>query len=370
MRVLHCIPSMAGGGTERQLTYLVRELVREGSDVHVALNQPGPNLAALGAAGATIHQLGPLSNHDPRIFLRLRRIIRTVAPDVCQCWLLQMELLGGLGSMLNGVPWIFSERSSAPAYPPTVKNALRIRVAARADAIVSNSAAGDEYWQTRVPKSVPRYIIPNGLPLNQIAATPAASDTEADTEPGVPLVLWAGRLDAGKNAQSLIRALSLLPSTVRFRAILCGDGPERTALESLVTELRLSDRIRIAGYLPNLWSLMKRASVLVSVSRFEGSPNVVLEAMAGGCPLIVSDIAAHRELLDEASALFTPADDVEMLARRIENALADREGARRRAETARLRAEPFDVSRIAARYLDIYRDVLSRQRRPSPPVTL
>jgi glycosyltransferase involved in cell wall biosynthesis len=110
--------------------------------------------------------------------------------------------------------------------------------------------------------------------------------------------------------------------------------------------------------------------VLVSVSRFEGSPNVVLEAMAGGCPLIVSDIAPHRELLDGASALFTPADDVVMLASRIENAIADREGARRRAEAARLRVEPFGAGRIAARYLDIYRDVLSRRRRPSPPVTL
>jgi glycosyltransferase involved in cell wall biosynthesis len=361
---------MAGGGTERQLTYLVRELVREGCAVHVALNHSGPNLAALGASGATIHQLGPLSNHDPRIFLRLDRIIRTIAPDVCQCWLLQMELLGGLSSMMNGVPWIFSERSSAPAYPPTLKNALRIRVASRADAIVSNSAAGDEYWQTRVPNSVPRYVIPNGLPLHEIAGVPPASDIEADTKPGHALVLWAGRLDAGKNAKSLIRALGLLPSTVRFRALLCGDGPERTALESLVAELRLGDRIRIAGYVPNLWSLMKRASLLVSVSRFEGSPNVVLEAMAAGCPLIVSDIAAHRELLDEASALFTPTDDAAMVASRIENAIADREGARRRAEAAALRVEPLGVSRIAARYLDIYRDVLSRQRQPSPPVTL
>ena len=361
---------MAGGGTERQLTYLVRELVRDGCDVHVALNQTGPNLAALGTTGATIHQLGRLPNHDPRLFLRLRRIIRTITPDVCQCWLLQMDLLGGLSSMLNDVPWIFSERSSAPAYPPTLKNALRIRVASRADAIVSNSAAGDDYWQTRVPKALPRYVIPNGVPLTEIAGAPTASDTDAYTEPGESLVLWAGRLDAGKNAESLVRALSLLPSTVRFRTILCGEGPNRADLESLVAQLRLVDRIKIADYVPNLWSLMKRASVLVSVSRFEGSPNVVLEAMAAGCPLIVSEIAPHRELLDEASALFTATDDVVMLASRIENAIADREGSRQRAEAARLRVEPLGVNRIAARYLGIYRDVLSRRRRPSMPGTL
>jgi glycosyltransferase involved in cell wall biosynthesis len=356
---------MEGGGTERQLTYLVRELADQGCDVHVALNRGGPNLPALGMSNATIHLLGPLANHDPRLFLRLRRLVGAMTPDICQCWLLQMEVLGGISSMLHGVPWIFSERSSALAYPATLRNALRIRVASRADAIVSNSATGDGYWRSRVPDTLSRYVIPNGLPLVEIAAAPAATDAEAGVETGEPLVLWAGRLDAGKNAETLVRALGRLASKVRFRAILCGDGPERMPLQSLVAELRLAHRIRIAGYTPNLWSLMKRASLLVSVSRFEGSPNVVLEAMACGCPVIVSDIPAHRELLDEAAAIFTPPDEVAVVASRIESTLADGEAARRRADAARLRVVPFGAATVARQYIETYRDVLSRRRRPS-----
>ena len=281
-----------------------------------------------------------------------------------------MELLGGLGSLLNRVPWIVSERSSAAAYPRTLKNVLRTAIAARADAIVSNSAAGNEYWRARVTDDLPRFVVPNGLPMHQIAAAPVASDDEAGAEFGDLLVLWAGRLDAAKNAETLVRALALLHATSRVRAILCGDGPERANLETLIGVLGLADRVRIAGYVPNLWSLMKRASVLVSVSRFEGSPNVVLEAMAGGCPLIVSDIDAHRELLDEDSALFTGADDVALLASRIESAIADREGARRRAAAARSGVERYGARQVAADYLDIYRAVLSRRRRVSAPVTI
>lgn len=370
MRILHCIPSMEGGGTERQLTYLVRELVREGCDVHVAVNRGGPNFRALEAAGGTVHQLGPLSNHDPRIFHRLRRTITRVHPDVCQCWLLQMELLGGISSLAAGVPWIFSERSSAEAYPPTVKNALRIRVAARADAIVSNSVDGDEYWRPRVGQGVRRYVVHNGLPLDQMADAPVATDVEAGAQPGEHLVLWAGRLEAGKNVETLVRALGRLAPAVRFRAMLCGEGPGRADLEALVAELALADRVRIAGYVPNLWSLMKRASVLVSLSRFEGSPNVVLEAMACGCPLIVSDIPAHRELLNEDSALFTAADDVTLVANRLHSALADRAAAMRRADLARSRAERHGAVQAARRYLDIYREVVSRRRGPSTPVNL
>src|SRR5918993_402699 len=155
MRILYCIPSMEGGGTERQVTYLARELVRDGCEVHVALNRGGQNLDTLEASGATVHRLGPLSNHDPRIFLRLRQLIRVIEPDVSQCWLLQMELLGGLASMSCRVPWIFSERSSAQAYPPTAKHALRIRIAAFAAAIVSNSEAGEERRHTG-PRAGPR----------------------------------------------------------------------------------------------------------------------------------------------------------------------------------------------------------------------
>jgi glycosyltransferase involved in cell wall biosynthesis len=369
MRILHCIASMEGGGAERQLTYLVRELVEQGCDVHVVLNHAGPNFSALKAARATVHQVGPLPNHDPRIFLALHRIISAIKPDICQCWLLQMELLGGLSSLLNGVPWIVSERSSANAYPRTLKNILRTTLSARADAIVSNSAAGDEYWRTRVPDGPPRYVVHNALPLHQIAAAPVSVDFGAGAQFGGPLVLWAGRLDAGKNAETVVRALAHLPAAARIHAVLCGEGPQRAHLEALVAELGLANRVRIAGYSPNLWSLMKRASVLVSASRFEGNPNVVLEAMAAECPLIVSDIAAHRELLDEESALFTPSDDVTLLASRIESAIRDREGARRRAAVARSRVDPYGVPQVAAAYLDIYRAVLSR-RRLSTPVAL
>ena len=362
MRILYCIPSMEGGGTERQVTYLARELVRDGCEVHVALNRGGQNLDTLEASGATVHRLGPLSNHDPRIFLRLRQLIRVIEPDVSQCWLLQMELLGGLASMSCRVPWIFSERSSAQAYPPTAKHALRIRIAAFAAAIVSNSEAGDEYWRSRVPAGVARYVIPNGLPLDEIAATPAASEAEAGTQTGEALVLWAGRLDPGKNADTLVRALARVPAGTRFKAVLCGEGPERGALESLVRELKGGDRIRIAPYVTNLWSLMKRASVLVSLSRFEGSPNVVLEAMACRCPLSVSDIAAHRALLDEESALFSAPDNVDGVAEGIVSCINDPASARRRADAAAALSERYGARSAAAQYLRIYRDVLARRR--------
>src|SRR5262249_51300833 len=157
-------------------------------------------------------------------------------------------------------------------------------------AIVSNSEGGERYWRVRAPRRRPRcHIIRNGLPLEEIAKAPVATAEEAGLAAGEPLVLNAGRFGSEKNLEAFVRAIRLVAASHPAQVICCGDGPLRGQVEDLISESGLDDRIRTIGYVANLWSLMKRASVTVSVSLFEGSPNVVLEAMACGSPLVVSD---------------------------------------------------------------------------------
>jgi glycosyltransferase involved in cell wall biosynthesis len=362
MRVLHCIPSMEGGGAERQLTYLARGLRDVGCDVHVALQHEGPNLEPLTAAGATIHRLELRGNHDVRLVTRLLRIMSAVQPDVVQCWLTQMQVAGGAAALLARRPWILSERSSGVAYPPGVKNALRARIGSLATAIVSNSGEGDRYWAGRVGRRVRRYVIPNALPLDDIAAVTAAPSR------GEALVLFAGRLDAKKNARTFVEALSRVTAAVPFRAMICGQGPHDDSIQQLIRRLGLQTRVALAGYTPDLWRLMKRASVLVSTSRCEGHPNVVLEAMACGCPLIVSDIPAHREFLDDRSAMIVPVGDVAGVARSITAVLDRPDDAAARARVALASSASYSVARMAQAYLRAYEEVLSAAGRPAAMV--
>ena len=182
--MLHCVPSMGGGGAERQLAYLAQAGAGTGCEIHVALNQGGPNLDALVESGAVIHRLSVRRNHDPRLFGRLVGAITAVKPDIIQCWLLQMEIAGGAAAVVTRTPWILSERSSADAYAPGLKTRFRVGIAASASAIVSNSLAGDRYWGARTRETVARYIVPNALPLDEIAAAPVAPDEEASLQPG------------------------------------------------------------------------------------------------------------------------------------------------------------------------------------------
>ena len=355
---------MAGGGAERQLTYLARELVQAGWEVHVAMIQGGPNVQRLQASGATVHRIRASGSHDPRILVRLLRTIREVQPDIVQCWLLQMEVAGGIAASLSRTPWVFCERAAPEAYPPGFKTWLRVKVAAWSAAIVSNSSVGDRYWQTRTGTRINRYVISNGVPLEEIAAAPATAgvDTDAWIMPDTPLVLMAGRLEAEKNVQTLVRAIRIVNDTHRVQALLCGEGSLRDSIRQLIDEHGVTDRIRLTGYVGNLWSLMKRSDALVAPSVFEGSPNVVLEAMASGCPLVVSDIPAHRELLDDRTAMFVHPVDSRHLAEAITRVLGDPVAAAERARLAQARAEEHSLKAVARRYGEVYRDIVTRVR--------
>src|SRR4029077_11805364 len=128
----------------------------------------------------------------------------------------------------------------------------------------------------------------------------------------------------------------------------------RTQVESRVKRSRNSERIRLLGFVKDLWCWMRRADVFVSVSRFEGSPNVVLEAMAIGCPLVVSDIPEHREILDETMAQFCSVDAVAGMASTILGVLNAPLQARARAHAARKRVAGWTLEESARQYLDIY----------------
>ena len=358
--ILHCIPTMGGGGAERQLTYLARELGRLGWAVHIAVMRRGPNWDRLEASGAVIHELTLSSAYDWRALGALRRIVREVRPDLIQAWLLQMEVLGGLAALTSRTPWIFSERSSAKAYPPTVKNLLRRNMARFATAIVSNNAGGDGYWATRLRPNVPRYVIPNGIPLDEIDATPAMSHEELGVAADVPVVLFAGRFGPEKNIDVLLAAFDRVLARNAAQVLCCGDGELRGEVAAwAVAAQSAGRRVTVTGYAENLWGVMKQAAVLVSPSLFEGSPNVVLEAMACGVPLVVSDIPQHRELLDESAALFVPPHSSEALAAAIEAVLLDPEAAAGRARVARARASRYSLSTVAKQYDAVYRDLLA-----------
>jgi glycosyltransferase involved in cell wall biosynthesis len=102
-------------------------------------------------------------------------------------------------------------------------------------------------------------------------------------------VLAVGRLAPQKDYPTLLHAFALLRKSRDLRLLILGEGDERPALENMVAELGLSDAVAMPGYLENPYAAMSRAAAFVLTSRWEGSPNVLVEAMACGTPVLSTD---------------------------------------------------------------------------------
>jgi glycosyltransferase involved in cell wall biosynthesis len=357
-KILHLIPTLEGGGAERQLAMLAGEQSRRGWSVHVALRRGGVHEQQVGDREVTIHQLGDLKGVHPLLIARTRALVHSIKPDILQTWLPQMNIVGGFVTRWISVPWVLSERSSGIAYQGMPALAwVSGRLARKAKAVIANSVEGAEYWKRTLPANHDVATINNAVDIAAIRnAAPMPCQISSDSG---QIFLCVGRFEVSKAVDIFVQAVKRVHCQHDIRALLIGDGPVVQEIQASVRALALEKRVRIMPYQANWWGLLKIAAALVSPSRFEGQPNVVLEAMAAGCPLIVSDIPAHRAILDEKSALITPKDNPASLAGAIKLLLSDPEAARQRAKCASERIAGLTIQAAADAYERVYARVLT-----------
>jgi len=357
LRVLHCTANMGGGGAERQLTHLSGALVKKGVDVHVALCAGGSNMSRLATSGAEVHMLACRHNYDVSILLHLIRLIRRIRPHIVQTWMYQMDVLGGLAALVTNTPLVLSERTSAIAHGGSWKCRLRALIVGRGATVIANSEAGAAYWRER---RIRTRVIRNIVAFDEIGRATAA-DGDDEGVRGGPLIIAAGRLYHPKNMQRLLEALAIMLQRIeRATVLIFGEGHLRAHLSDMCRALHIADRVKLMGYTEHLYGWFKRADVFVSVSLYEGSPNTVQEAIACRCPVVVSSISSHRELLDVSSAFFVSPESAESIAEGIILALSDKETRQIKAQQAYAGIVDQQAHVIAEAYVVAYETMLSQ----------
>jgi glycosyltransferase involved in cell wall biosynthesis len=201
--------------------------------------------------------------------------------------------------------------------------------------------------------------IPNGVDL-PAEITPAGR-REARDALGLQgqSVLFLGRLDEEKGAETLIRAWPLVETT-GVTLLVVGDGPVRAGLLDLAASLGAgAASIRFCGETTDPGLFFRAADVVVVPSKAEGMSNVLLEAMAHGRPVIASDIAGARDVIDrpEVGILFA-AGSSRALAEAIDRVLGDEPAAARMGRAAREHvAARFSVHAMVSAYERLYMEV-------------
>lgn len=357
VRVLHLIASLGMGGAERQVSLLLPLMCSSDISMSLGYHNDGPNMVALREGEVSLHRLPQRANHDPRLLADVRNMVARVKPDIIQTWLPQMDVLGGVVAYWMGVPHVLSERSSAAMYAPGGwKNRLRVAIGKRAQAIIANSEGGLDYWRGQGARGH-LHVVRNAL-------TPPSTEPAPLAQLGLEgrrLLVAAGRLSHEKNVPVLVKAMAAaLAKLPDHHGVIFGEGPEREATLARIEETGLSGRLLLGGYASNLSGWLRAADVFISASLMEGHPNVVIEAAAAGCPMVLSDIPAHREFAVGDSAVFAPATHVALLAEAIVQSVGDREQALARAGRAQALTQPLSVHAAAQRHIEIYRSLLKQ----------
>jgi len=300
---------------------------------------------------------------------RLRAMLAEQQPHVVQTFLFHANVIGTIA--VRGFPGVRLVHGMRVADPSRFRQAIERHSAARADRVVCVSRSVSEFCATRL--RVPgdkRVVIPNGIDADAYRGVPPADLGQFGLPPGRRAIVFVGRLHPQKGLDWF---LSLAPQMFQqlpdHDLLMVGDGPERGRLESLVRSLRLAQRVHWAGWSPHVAPLLLASDLLVLPSRWEGMPNVLLEGMAAGLPVLSTRAHGVEELLgplgDRQTADF--GDGEAYLARLIRLA-SDRKESVELGRRNRARVEQFFSRRAMLQaYEQLYASLARGQQNSSNP---
>ncbi|PLS86176.1 MAG: hypothetical protein CYG60_08685 [Actinobacteria bacterium] len=364
LRILIVVDSLNVGGAERHVVDLALALHREGHAVTVACSVLGSLAEPLEAARIPVRPLlGRIVKR--RISLPYARAIRGLLGrerfDLVHAHIYASAAASALATVGTGVPLVVTEHTEAlwqgrggrllspwmyrrVAHVIAVSDAIRRRLVER-DGVAPNKI-------TLLPNSVPpaRQTHGDALPL------------PAELAEGSLLVGVVARLQPEKGVGSFLRAAAHVARELpAARFVVVGDGPLRKELLGLAEELGVHDRVLFLGFRPDAQALLGLMDVVAVPSVSEGTPLVVLEAMAAAVPVVASRVGGiPGQIQPGREGILVPPGDAKALGDALLSLLRDPERARRMGEAGRLRAETeFSHENMVRKVEGIYRDALT-----------
>jgi len=198
-------------------------------------------------------------------------------------------------------------------------------------------------------------VIYNPVDCEEAQAAAEERLNESIFEEGVPVALTTGRLVSLKNHALLIRAFAQAREQIPSKLVLLGEGPLKPELHRLASDLGIDKHVHFLGWRSNPFQYMGRSSLFVLTSNYEGFGNVLVEAMACGCPVISTDCpSGPREILQDGKyGLLVPVGDEAKLVEAMKTALTDEALRSRLAAAGVQRARDFDLPVIAKQYEEV-----------------
>lgn len=357
------------GGAQLHVQELARALQDAGHVVMVFVGGDGPFVARLHEIGVPVwpipdlvREINPIA--EVRALAQLRAALRSFNPELITTHSSKAGWFGrALGSIMR-VPvlstvhgWLFTPGKLSPA--EQVTRFAEWSTAPLADAIMTVSESDKRLGvEHGIARAEAFRVVHNSVPDVEPALR---------ADPGVspPRLVMVARLAAPKDPITMLHALARLRE-LDWSCELIGDGPDRRAVEAAVRETRLQDRVALLGTRDDVPERLAAAQVFMLVTKREGFPISVLEAMRAGLPVVASDVGGISEaVLDGETGTLVPPSTVPELAAALEPLIRDPQLRREWGQAGRARfVEEFGFETHVRRAWAMYAEVIEHGSRP------
>jgi glycosyltransferase involved in cell wall biosynthesis len=338
MRILELRQSLRHGNLDRLIVGTAALLRARGMEADVLLLYNRSRAHLLGEDQATLPDIHPLvadaqshgvtawqqldsSPLSPQLLLAILREIRQRKYDLLHTHDVKTNVLGVLAGRLAGIPVV----ATAHGYPRAIRRndvyrLLDLRILRLCQQVICVSEGLRQELLAAGLNARRLTVVHNGISVTTVCrgAAAGAHDLRHDLglRPGDVIAMAIGRLSTEKGHSYLLRACQVVAAQrPHLHLVIVGDGPLRASLEREAAHLGIGKRVFFLGFRADVPALMIQSELLVHPSLSEGLPNVILEAMALGLPVIATAAGGIPELIrDGETGLIVPAADVEALA--------------------------------------------------------
>ena len=303
MRIDLVITELDTGGAEKCCTELAFFLVKRGHQVRVIALGPRPSspkdflVRLLESNKVELHFLAGKSWWTlPSVAFKLRRLIKSNQPDVVQSFLWHANVLSAWVVPALVIPLFSGVRISDRR---TYRHAFdRWSTSRSSKTICVSQGVADWCVQTERMDPAKLIVIPNGVAIESTKQSISPNSHGVPTD--AKILLFVGRLEPQKGIDVLVQhAKSLLCQLPDHHLVLIGDGSMRPLLNALAEQKALGGRVHCLGQRNDVRAWMARSELLLLPTRYEGMPNVVLEAMAEGLTVVTTRVEGIVELLGD-----------------------------------------------------------------------
>lgn len=365
-RVVFFHPRFADGGVERTNIQLGRELVRRGYEVEFLTTVATDHyVEELSAAGIELLQMGRRRTLAtlPSLCRELLRRAQTVDLLYCVSCQYYVNVVALIAAKIvrryrQNVQFLVSERNHPDEF--TYRDDFKSKVVltlvrqlySTADTILANSEELAMDLHSLVGEPVVTVYNPTiNERLRQLSKGRVEESWFIRDER--PCVLWVGRLAMQKDPLTAVKSFQYLRDLVDAKLVILGEGPLRSELEELIKRLGIEDSIYLPGFVRNPYRFMAQADAFLLSSRYEGLPNVLIEAAYTGLACVSTRCRSGPAeiLLQGRGGWLVPVGDARLMAHALKQALTDADEKKSRIQAAREGLYRFRSERVVADFM-------------------